>query len=579
MPRTMPVHAGYHIINGAGAGPQGGRLQVWIEYSPIKTDVAGNRTWLAAYFYAALDPNYTANVGDSAGLNVTFTVDGISAPAAVNNAYDFTDANVNNLLGSFEGWVSHDDTGEKTVTLAGSFTTSSSAITGGSVSGEGELPRLFPAAKPNCQDCILGEPCRVSWTPISPNHTFRLLFHLGDWSYDTGTIAPNTTNTVTYTDFVLPLELAKQFPGVSDRMDVILVTYDKGAVVDSFMKTVTVTVPDNENTRPKVQATISPVGDAFPGQYVQLLSKVSAAVTAQDPLDADIVRYTIAVGNTRVEGLETGLLDISGQTEVTVTAENTRGFVGVWQDRIQVFPYTPPRLLSAAAYRCLADGQADAGGTHLGLTASWSHSPVEGQNQCSLRWRYQQEGGEWSSWQTLDAADAVELRPVSGVVLERDTAYSVELEILDLAGGSAQSRFFIPVEQVYMHRTKNAMGLGGFAETPDTLDVHWDLQARKSINGVYIRTKRLFLTKQMAIQTMFSAFDGQGDVRQSIWLFGNDNGLLIRGVMGVSNSGQVYWDGTEGVTLSADPATGVVTVTFPYAGYDRFVFVSPDPFA
>ena len=39
MARTTPVHSGYSIINGAGTGPNGNRIDVWIEYAVISQDI------------------------------------------------------------------------------------------------------------------------------------------------------------------------------------------------------------------------------------------------------------------------------------------------------------------------------------------------------------------------------------------------------------------------------------------------------------------------------------------------------------------------------------------------------------
>ena len=448
MARTTTVNAGYTILGGSGTGLNGNRIDVWVEYRVAQQDVAGNRSRLTAYFYAALNPNYTSTTSYYTGLNSTFTVAGAAGKGVTNGGYDFTDPQKVNLLGSFDGWITHNADGAKTVSVAGSFTTASSYITGGNVSGQIMLPTITRAAVPSAADVLLGSPCRVSWTPALAKHSFQLAFSLGNWTLTTGKLTPGKTAAYTYTETVLPLEAARQFAGASGEMTVSLTTYDGNTVVGKKQDTFKVTLPENEDTRPQVTAELTPVGQAFPGLYVQRLSKVSAAVTATDPFGAAIAGYTVSAGGSPVQGTVSDYLDKYGVVTVTVTATNTRGFTGTWTGQITVAAYDSPRLHTAAAYRCLSDGTADPGGTFLGITAGWSYSQVAGNNTCRLGWRCRQAEGGWSDWQYIFATDNVDTGAIEGVVLEKTQPYTVELAVTDTAGGTASAAFSIPVEQV-----------------------------------------------------------------------------------------------------------------------------------
>jgi hypothetical protein len=142
MARSASVHSGYTIINGAGTGPNGDRIDVWIEYITTQ-DVINNRSRIIAYFYAALHPGESSATYGSNGCNSVFSVDGVSGiNLKSNGSYDFRDADTLNLLGTFDGYVAHNDDGTKTVTLSGSFATPSDYITGGSASGNVTLPAI-----------------------------------------------------------------------------------------------------------------------------------------------------------------------------------------------------------------------------------------------------------------------------------------------------------------------------------------------------------------------------------------------------------------------------------------------------
>lgn len=577
MARNTPVHSGYSIINGSGTGSNGGRIDVWAEYLVGDADVANNRTWLTVYFYAALNPNYTSSTSYYKGLNSAVSVDDAAGDSVSDGAYSFTSTESINFLGSFGGWISHGADGRKTVRLSCDFTTASSYISGGSVSGSVELPMIHRAASVTAHNSALGSACHIIWTPASATHSFAMAFVLGQWRLITEKIYPGTTSNYTYTGAVLPLEAARQFAGSSASMRVVLTTYDGGTVLGTTEDTFTVTVPENGETCPSVTAELSPVGSGFAGLYMQKLCKVSAAVTATDPLGAAITGYTISTGGPSVNGTVSDYLDRSGTVAVTVTVENSRGFTGSWTGQITVTPYDTPSLRSPAAYRCLSDGTADPGGTFLRISAGWSCSPVAGKNSCRLRWRYRREDAGWGDWNYVTDTDSVDTGAIPGILLEKTEAYVVEMAAEDTAGGSATAIFSIPVEKVYMHRTRDAMGLGGYADGADLLDVHWNVQARQAINGIYIRKAVLSGSQQIRLQSCFPVMDSNGYDRQSVFLFGNDNHTLIQGAIGIADSGAVQWEGTDGVTVSADSATGVVTVSLPYVAWDEFILISNAP--
>lgn len=553
MARTTPVHAGYTILNGAGTGANGNRIDVWVEYKLGTQSVTGNYTPISAYFYAALNPSYTSSTSYASGLNSSFTVDGKAGTAVSNGAYDFSSAAKVNLLGSFSGNIAHGADGTKSVRFLGSFTTVSSYISGGSIDKTVSLPAIARASSVTAQGATLGSACCVSWTPASAGYSFTLGFSLGDWKMTTGRLSPNTTGKYTYTGTTLPLEAARQFSGKSGKMTVTLTTYSGNTVLGSDAAEFTVTVPENEDTRPTVEAVLTPACEAFPGLYVQRLGKVEATVTAQDPLGAQITAVYLSVGNATLEGTVSDYLEQAGSLTVTVSAVSSRGFTGTYSAQIQVLPYDSPRI-TASAFRCLSDGTADDGGTCLHLTASQSFSPVSGMNESTLYWRYKTDGGSYSDFIAL-----TENGVVSGVVLEKNLTYTVQVQARDSAGSTAQSTLKLPMEQVYMHRTPNAMGLGGYAQGEQVLDVHWDIRARKSLSGAYIRT----VDNADSLVLRFTGLTGMALMM----------GVDIWGTVTLKD-GTAVWSGTAGVQLSA--SEGAVTVTLPASGR-RILILSPDP--
>lgn len=480
MARTTPVHSGYTILSGAGAGPNGNRIDVWAEYKLGTQSVSGNYTPITAYFYAALNPSYSSTTSYYSGLNSTFSVNGTAGTGVSNGAYDFTGSAKVNLLGSYSGNIPHDQDGTKSVTITGSFTTASSYITGGSISATVTLPAIARAAELSCGDVTLGGSCVARWTPASAGHTFALEFSLGEWSDSIPDIAPGSTAGYACSK-EMPLSLARQFAGETATMSVTLTTYQDGVDLGSHSQSVTVTVPDSEETRPGVEAVLTPTSTPFPGLYLQGRSRVAANITAQDPYGATITGYALTVEGKSYPGAtpRSDHLTGAGKLTVTVSATNSRGFTGRAEYTIPVIAYTPPRITSLRAYRCDSFGQKAEDGQNLYLSATAEHSEVQGKNVCILFFRVKRANGDWSDYQSL--TDGI----VMAGTLYKDSAYTVEVKARDAAGGISVRRVSIPSEKVYMHRPcgGTGLGLGGYVEEADLLDIYWRVNARQGITA------------------------------------------------------------------------------------------------
>ena len=99
-----------------------------------------------------------------------------------------------------------------------------------------------------------------------------------------------------------------------------------------------------------------------------------------------------------------------------------------------------------------------------------------------------------------------------------------------------------------------------------------------SLNQVFMGTAYLGGTNKLVLQSRFAAFTDVGNGRQSVFLFGMDNGLLIQGVIGVNDAGAVWWSGTDGVSVAAGDR-GTVVVNLPIEAWDWFTLLSAEEFS
>lgn len=164
--------------------------------------------------------------------------------------------------------IAHNDDGTKDITVSGSVTApSTSVVAGHKSSGSGTftldtVPRASSIASAGA--VTLGNACNVKWTPASASFRYKLKFSIGSWSHTTDAIHPNRKSQYTYDGYAIALDAANQIPGKTGTMTVTLYTYSDAAgtkqVGSSDSETFTVTVPENDATRPVVKSmSLSPV--------------------------------------------------------------------------------------------------------------------------------------------------------------------------------------------------------------------------------------------------------------------------------------------------------------------------------
>ncbi len=348
------------------------------------------------------------------------------------------------------------------------------------------LPGI-PGASPiaSAAPAVLGEACSVAFTPLSPSFTYRLRACLGAWEGESPLIAPGTGEAFRYTGYVYPIEAAAALPdAASGELELTLTTYTDAAgtvKAGEDRAVIPVCVPETEATRPTVSLRIAPVG---PGScYFQGLSRCSGSLAAQGQLGAEILRCEMTVAGRSYESpWLSDHLTQPGSCTVQARATDTRGFTAVAETVITVLPYGPPRLAVDTWYRTDGAGAPQEGGTGLYLEVTRSCSPAifQGVQQnhasVSLRLKEAGTGGSFGPWQLLlpEASPDRFAGTVPGVVLEPRASYLLQLQIFDTLGSTRLLELELPGETVYMHRTKNALGLGKYAQGDRLLDCGWD---------------------------------------------------------------------------------------------------------
>lgn len=373
------------------------------------------------------------------------------------------------------------------------------------------IQRASTITKANDQS--LGAACFVQWTPLARTFTYKLQFTIGTKFWLTDVIKPNTTTAYTYTGYHLPYEIAKELPNSpTGIMKVTLATFSDQAgtvqVGDVHSTYITITVPNNASTQPKVSMSLSPENskvlaqsrDKYKALYIQGLSKVKATLTCSAQYDASEVESNITVnGKVYPNPYESDILSREGTVTVKATAKDSRGYYGTYYQDIEVIPYAKPYIRaesgesSVIAARCDSSANFTDSGTYLKIKAKAVCSPCVSNgvqmNYGYIKFRYRKEGGAYTDWQTIldcktDKSDEVITPPLLNGALAKEFNYQVQIIASDDFYESTPITIAIPSENVYMDRPAGgkSMGLGGHSSGDGKLDIYWSTIARGGLS-------------------------------------------------------------------------------------------------
>lgn len=354
---------------------------------------------------------------------------------------------------------------------------------------------------------MLGEKCLVGWTPYSKDYKFKLNFSLGTWSYTTGFIKPNQTTPYTYEDYTLPMEIAEEIPNnaVMGTIKVILATFDANGrqIGSDFVAYFLVNVPANAETYPLVDMSVSPLNTGLPSKYaniyIQGLSKLQTDISAIAKYGAEVAETTVTVDGAAYNIDKPEILTKSDELVVIARVKDTRGRYSTDSKVINVIAYQKPYITvksgesKIVVARCDASADLTNEGTFLKIKAKVVYSKVVSggsqKNYAFIKYRYRKEGGTYSGWNTIldcktNNSDEVITAPLLNGALDVKTNYQVQIIASDDFGDSAPITFAISSDVVFMDRPAGGkkMGLGGYASTDGSLDIHWKTKARGGLS-------------------------------------------------------------------------------------------------
>lgn len=337
----------------------------------------------------------------------------------------------------------------------------------------------------------LGNACSVKWTPYSKSFSFKLKFVLGDWSYTTGAISPNSTSAYTYTGYTLPVSVANYITtATSATMTVYLYTYSSSAcstqIGSRTSKTFTVTVPSSViPTISSLSATIDNSANSVIkgwGIAVAGYTKVKVTAAASGSYGSTISSFDITGGyNTSVNGTSLaytgGIISSSGDKVFDVVAKDSRGRSSsqAMSNTITFYAYSKPSMSVFTVARSSSDG------TKMVVRANWSFASVNGKNSVTATLQYKKStASSWTTYGTISKNTSVTL----DATFDEASSYNFKIVVKDALSNSASAETFVSTVEVLLdfRAGGKGLGIGKIAET-DSMEVALDA---KFMGTVYI---------------------------------------------------------------------------------------------
>lgn len=402
--------------------------------------------------------------------------------------------------------ITHTSNGSKSITISASGSLPPSSLQTISCSGTAKLDNIPRASTiTSASNLNLGEKCNIRWTPLSALYRFKLKFSIGNWSYTTGIIYPNSTSVYSYSEYTLPYDIAAEIITEPPKGTVTatLYTYSDSAATNqigsSSSKTFSVYVQSNEFTMPTMTVALSPLSslpDKFSSVYIQGRSRVKAEFSdISAKFGASVKSVSLTVD---------GLIDSTSPYESEILSESTkaicyitdsRGIFNEYENNIEVIPYSSPQLLKATGEsdvicaRCDSNGNLLDSGTYLKIKAKRGYSFIESDgtklNTCLIEYRITKEKGTFpDTWEKLLAKEETSTDEVDACLdlkLSVESAYIVQIRVSDDVDGNGTPRVFsIPSDKIFLHKKAGgkSLGIGEYVEEDGVVSVAKDIQVR-----------------------------------------------------------------------------------------------------
>lgn len=407
--------------------------------------------------------------------------------------------------------ISHASNGSKTLSCSASYST---GVSSGTVTASASKALTTIARKSTllASDGTLGTSQTLTVSKYSTSYTHTITYKCGSAS---GTIV--TKSASTSISFTPPISLASQSKN-SLYVPVVftITTYSGDDSLGSTTKTINCYISDSADTNPTVSISVSDEAGCFStyGGFIQKKSKLHVVLTESGKQGASIESRSTAIAKV-VNGVETVLeyysdksfttdvISTAGALKITTTVIDSRGRKAVATTTISVLEYSAPQITNLSAYRADSNGNTDEAGEILRVVFDAKVSALNNKNTADYYLKFRKVGsGEYT---TLPIASLENVYNASGFFVaftaDKSSSYDISVIVEDAFGEIEKSTTGQTATKAWSMFAKGlGWAFGKYAEIKNTLDVAWNIIARKNIYMGYYNDaeKNIFLKNNAA---------------------------------------------------------------------------------
>lgn len=324
-------------------------------------------------------------------------------------------------LCEWTGEISHNDNGEKEITVKAEFSSTSSHLSGGSVSGNIKLTTIPRASTVTANDSNIGSVSNIVITRASDSFTHTIKYNFGDLS---GTIATKTN--LTTIPFTVPDTFYSQIPNAKSGVCTITCETYNGNNLIGTKTTTFIATASEELCKPTLSASAVDINEttiALTGDNDKLVNGYSnAQVTYNASANNSATLKSVTVNGVSANSPYT--INKIATGTITVVATDSRGYSTTVNINKTLVNYIPLSV-NPNFYRT----SPTTGQVSLSFSGNYFNNTF-GQvaNTLELTWSYRIKGqGNF----------------IHGGILEKDKHYKISGNTFYSGNGSSQAPFII----------------------------------------------------------------------------------------------------------------------------------------
>lgn len=298
--------------------------------------------------------------------------------------------------------------------------------------------------------------------------------------YSMGNVSQSYTGIGTSCDFTRPYSDANQFGSnsASGTGNITVITYNGGSEIGRTSKSIVMTIPDNNDTKPVLNSltneeAVAGIYEKF-GAYIQNNSRASFTFNASGRYGAGIRTYAITINNQNLSSsnnvLTTDTLKDSGSVSYTYKITDTRGRSISGSGIISVLSYIKPQI-SAIIERTTT-------GTSADVKIIASITSLNDLNDKSVAVKYKQHLDETYDSVSVSFDDnSYTMDKTISIPISENSSYDFYVACIDYFG--EEDTAIIPISTVFdlMHFANDgeSMAIGKRSEINGALEIGLDL--------------------------------------------------------------------------------------------------------